>query len=411
MPRILFLSALDFKEKSIQVIRITPQSYARAGWDVHYIVARDNTKRGNYSYEPEISIPGVEVERFYWPLKRLRDLIQHRYLNLLSTKLAGLLVIVSLALRARRALSKQDFDVVYGYEMHGVLAVRLLRLFGFVGDAKIVSRFQGTWLAEMLRKRQGMRLLWNLDQVVALRSKSDLCIMTDDGTHGDFAYNRLNKGNEAKLRFWTNGTDQVESDLSYEEARRCLGVAADELVLLSVSRLEAWKRVDRNIEIAKALKERGIPFRYFVVGEGSMRDHLTRLAKEGNLHNEINFVGGIPHAQVQRYLSAADVFLSMYDLSNVGNPLLEAIRSRKIIVTLSNGDTSSWIKHKITGLIYDPQKANPNVIADDIISTLNDPSLLEKILISVDELSKKRLWTWSERMNAEIHEVSNLASQ
>ena len=43
----------------------------------------------------------------------------------------------------------------------------------------------------------------------------------------------------------------------------------------------------------------------------------------------------------------------MYTSTNVGNPLLEAIRHNKIIVTLNNGDTGDWIKHRVSGLIYD----------------------------------------------------------
>lgn len=69
--KILFLSALDFKEKSIQVIRKTPEAYVAAGWDVRYIVARDTTRRGNYSYEREINPDGVRIERFAWALTGL----------------------------------------------------------------------------------------------------------------------------------------------------------------------------------------------------------------------------------------------------------------------------------------------------------------------------------------------------
>lgn len=51
MKKILFLSGLDFKDKSIQVIRKTPEAYVNSGWSVHYIVARDTSSKGNYYYE------------------------------------------------------------------------------------------------------------------------------------------------------------------------------------------------------------------------------------------------------------------------------------------------------------------------------------------------------------------------
>ena len=71
MKKILFLSALDFKEKSIQVIRKTPEAYAAAGGDVDYIVARDDVKNGNYSYEEVINPQNINVKLFLRRRRRL----------------------------------------------------------------------------------------------------------------------------------------------------------------------------------------------------------------------------------------------------------------------------------------------------------------------------------------------------
>ena len=71
--RVLFLSSLDFKEKSIAVIRKTPEAYVAAGWDVTYIVARDTAANGNYSYEAVIDPEGMRIERFRWPIPRIRE--------------------------------------------------------------------------------------------------------------------------------------------------------------------------------------------------------------------------------------------------------------------------------------------------------------------------------------------------
>ena len=58
--KILFISGIDFKEKSIQVIRKTPEAYVKRGWDVHYLVLRDVSKRGNYYYEEPLNPSGVQ---------------------------------------------------------------------------------------------------------------------------------------------------------------------------------------------------------------------------------------------------------------------------------------------------------------------------------------------------------------
>lgn len=409
--RVLFLSAQDFKEKSIQVIRLTPEAYVERGWDVHYIVGRDTSERSNYFYEPEIPLPGARLERFVWPLARVRNAVRHRYLSLLLQKVAGVLVILKLALRGRRAFREVPFDVVYGYEMHGVLAGCLMHLLHpGTRRTQFVSRFQGTWLADILDKRQWGRLAWNLDQVIALRASNDLCIMTDDGTHGDKAYRRLG-GDPETLRFWTNGTNELLLP-SRAEARSKIGVPLDTLMLLSVSRLEGWKRVDRNIEVARALADLGMDFTYIIVGEGTLRDSLAEKVEQYRLRSHVRFAGGVPHDQVALYLGAADIFLSMYDLSNVGNPLLEAIRAGKIIVTLDNGDTSSWITHRVSGLIYDPEQDDLFArIADDIHEQTVDPLCRARILEGVAEVAEKRLWTWDERMQKEVADVAEIVGR
>jgi len=70
--KILFISGLDFKEKSIQVIRKTPEAYVAADWEVDYIVARDNSLFGDYHYEDEINPEGINITRVYWPFAKLR---------------------------------------------------------------------------------------------------------------------------------------------------------------------------------------------------------------------------------------------------------------------------------------------------------------------------------------------------
>ena len=111
MKKILFLSALDFKEKSIQVIRKTPEAYAAAGWDVDYIVARD-VKNGNYSYEQKITPAKLRIG--YKRLENFRGLFKANrvFLNKLAVD-----AIVELCLRAKKFMKTKQYDVIYGYDI------------------------------------------------------------------------------------------------------------------------------------------------------------------------------------------------------------------------------------------------------------------------------------------------------
>lgn len=391
--KILFLSGIDFKEKSIQVIRKTPEYYASCGWNVDYIVARDNVAGGNYSYEKEINPEGVNVSRFYWPIAKVRQM-SNRYLKLIFSKIASLIVIFSLALQGYKKIKSGNYDVVYGYELHGVLALMLIK--PFLKNEKIVTRFQGTFLNEMLENKQWLRLLFNADLILALKVKSDLTIMTDDGTEGDKALKKIRGvDNLGNIKFWTNGVNVIEHN-------NWPDISTERIKIVSISRLVGWKRVDRCIKVVEQLVANGFTnFEYEIIGGGDLKEKLEQMVKSLSLEPYVKFSGALPHHEALNILKKSQIFFSMYDSSNVGNPLLEAIRANKIIVTLNNGDTGSWIKHQINGLIYNPKDVFFEQAAIDIQTLVFDNILRKNMLDELYVVEKERLNTWDERLSKE----------
>lgn len=252
--------------------------------------------------------------------------------------------------------------------------------------------------------KQYSRLLFNLDLILAIRLHSDLLIMTNDGTQGNKAVEKIKSKKPYKMMFWPNGVDLLPSNINAP-----FNKVDGQVTFMSVSRLAGWKRVERNIEIMCSLKNLGVlNFVYYIIGEGDQRPSLEKIVNDFGLIDQVVFVGALKHKDVIGYLKNTDYFLSMYDSSNVGNPLLEAIRANRIIVTLDNGDTADWIMHKENGLIYDHRKIDCNAVAQDIIELLNKKDLLDYIKENIKETEKNRLWTWQDRLDKEIEVVSNL---
>jgi hypothetical protein len=76
---------------------------------------------------------------------------------------------------------------------------------------------------------------------------------------------------------------------------------------------------------------------------------------------------------------------------------------------LNNGDTGSWIKHKVNGFIYDPDDKNLFVkIAQDIVALLSDTETQNRISMNVFLTEKEKLRTWEERLNEEVNETEKL---
>ncbi len=416
MKKILFLSAIDFKDKSIQVIRKTPEGYRDAGWKVDYLVYRDRSFRSNYYYEQEINPEGISVIRRYVPLERLKNTIKFQVINAIISKLAGCMVVFGLYRQAIALCRQKKYDVIYGYETRGVLATLLVRLALTVTRQDlpfIIHRFQGTWLTSYLKNKNYLKLFLNADAVFALRLIPDLTIMTNDGTEGAWAAQAIRRWKKStKVEFLINGAENQTKDNALEKEFVSKYGLEGNRVLISVSRLVCWKRVDRCIAVAKELERIGFTnFKYLVVGEGVERARLEELVEEQGLNDRIVFVGAVPNNQVGSLLSIADLFMSFYDLSNVGNPLFEAIRANKIIVTLSNGSTHEWIDHWRTGLIYAPDDGFSRQAALDITTLLRDDVKIASIKLSIAALEEDKLWNWHQRMKHEVMVVDEMLVQ
>lgn len=404
---VLFVSGLDFKEKSIQVIRKTPEYYAKKNCIVDYVVARDNLNNGNYFYEEEINPEGVNVHRVYWPFPGMRANLS-RFLSLALTKVSACLVVIKLFLLAKKLLRKNDYDVIYGYEIHGVLAVYLLKKCGLVGGSKIVSRFQGSFLNEMIEKRQFARIVFNIDAILAMKADCDLMVLTDDGTKADEALRKINA--KTSYIFVPNGVDIPPANILAKKTRIDAFNNA-RITCISVSRLVGWKRVDRCLNVFKELcAHNGIEAEYLILGDGEEREHLESVARRLGIDHLVKFLGAVNQSEVFKYIADSDVFLSMYDHSNVANPLFEAMRLNKLIVTINNGSTGLWIKHMDNGLIYNEGFIDAKKISDDIVFLVSNEPELSSLLSNLSKTADEKLWTWDQRLQYEYQAVSALIS-
>jgi glycosyltransferase involved in cell wall biosynthesis len=418
--RILFLSGEDFKEKSIQVIRKTPEAYRDRGWGVHYIVYRDISNNSNNYSEDPVYIPDIDIQRYILPGWKLDNRITNKLLYSLVFRMRRVICIFLLFSKGWTFLRDRSVDVVYGYEPAGFVAARLLKIFGKTGSAKIVSRFQGVLhIKEWLRKGEKYRYITNFDYIYALKAPSDLCIMTNDGSQGETVLKQLHS-QQANVRFWPNGVDNfcISDDeiLSFKSQNHFYDIPTTKFV--SISRLDDHKRLDRGIKIIENLirQQQYTNLHYIIVGDGKLRSNFEALVKSKKLEQYIIFVGAVNYEKIKMYLYLSDFFISMYTSTNVGNPLMEAIRLNKLIVTLSNGDTGFWIQHKINGLIYpvdddvDLGINDYTLIASNIYQLIHSPKCQSNLIHGIKQTAKTRLWTWKERFDAEVKEVENLIS-
>ncbi|HLS80644.1 MAG TPA: glycosyltransferase family 4 protein, partial [Steroidobacter sp.] len=326
----------------------TLKGYIRAGARVHYITSvKDGVSEDAHAREIPAGLPELIVHRFRIP----RLLVGRR----LQSKAVRLVQFPLLAARQIQSVAQEHgADLVYAYESSAVLAAEWLRRRDVL-PAPYIARYQGTILGARYDER--WYAVRKLESLLSLQARASAYVMTDDGTLGDQALRYWNDNiTDENLLFMRNGIDLSIGDLRVDRAKELAsrGLDPGDTYLLTVCRLIEWKRVDRAIRVVAALKSRFPRLRLLVCGDGPARSSLERLAADCDVQAQVRFLGGQSRADVGVLMHCADIFLSLYDVSNCGNPLFEALLAGKPLITLNNGATASVIQDGVNGRIIDP---------------------------------------------------------
>lgn len=406
MPRVIFVSTITLwsmgKGHGGPAFTQTVQKYIREGWEV-YLVSDEPSNAGYPELDRAHNI--VLKKSPFYQFSRKRKI--GFFFRLLDQWYTGR--------RFRSVVSElvkgsPNDTVLYAYEIYGVPACKKL---SSTYHLPLVTRFQGTVLSGVKQFNTYLRLYYH-PHLRALSTSADLVIMTDDGTLGDQVLHSLK--NFSPTVFWKNGLELLSLGYTAEqieimgrERRTALGLSEDTFMLLTVSRLVGWKRVERAIHGLHQCAARIPKAKLVVVGDGDARASLEELVRSLGLEGRVIFTGSMPHSEVYSYMAAADVFLSLYDLSNVGNPLLEAMTLGKCVVTLDVGNTAHEIINRQNGILLTYETLDS--LGECLVELYEDPALRQKLGENAAAYAREHYWTWEDRMDAELKRVQYLLSE
>lgn len=293
---------------------------------------------------------------------------------------------------------RQKPDVIYVSSNLPTIAGYLLSKYYRI---PYIQRQYGTFLFAKLNN--WLELIKYYAEVISFLLPAQKFIITDDGTYGDRVAKHFNISNE-KILFLKNGIDKEKKSLCKEECRKYLieklNLPPNAFLTITVSRLVKWKRVDRAINAFNMIKEKDAFL--LIIGDGEEREHYESLKNNSN----IIFLGALSNLEVQKYMVACDLFLSLYDLSNLGNPLLEAMNAGLPIITLNNGNTKSVYKNK--NLILLPCSSEEDIVKNvynNILLLKENVVLRSKIAKNAKLYAKEEILSWEDRISMEVKEI------
>lgn len=178
-------------------------------------------------------------------------------------------------------------------------------------------------------------------------------------------------------------------------------VAEVEGRVVFVGRLEKWKGIDVLLRAFVRIKcpmpnDQGIPksqapiLRLRIVGEGSQRKPLEKLAGDLGISDRVTFTGFIPVPQVYKEFAEAEIFCGLSRSEALGNVFLEAQAAGCAVIGTEVGGIPDIVKDGETGLLVPPDDAE--AAADALKKLLEDEDLRRRLAQAGVENAKGYDW-------------------
>ncbi|GAA2188543.1 hypothetical protein GCM10009848_29960 [Micromonospora lupini] len=185
-----------------------------------------------------------------------------------------------------------------------------------------------------------------------------------------------------KIRLIPNGVraeDHAFDGAARDRIRRALGIDDATVLVCCVGRLHVQKRVDRALQAAAALRDRGLGdrFRFLMVGDGPDDGRLRGLVRKLQLEKMVVFTGRVDADAVPDYYSAADVsLLTTARLEGLPMAVLEALASGLPCVVTAGSIRSEALSR----VMHEVDTSNSDALADVVLKVTADRAPRENLL-------------------------------
>lgn len=422
---------IDFLKAGNQSLLNTVEAYITNGFYVHLVSSNPANNPICYQYDelPKSIREGLSIYRFKTVASMIRKksnaaprqsynfkerdstavikFLKRRYnldqlITIISFVIGGLPII-------KEIIRKNSIDYIYGYEIYGAILGYILKKY-ILKSALYIKRFQGTYLFPYLDKRD---IFFRLPaHYIAIKCNSDLIVMTNDGTRGNEVIRKLNPN--SNYLFLMNGIskDIEKIDIPDRSAifnRYNRNSASYKFVLLASSRIVNWKRIDRCIDIMNIIvnKMHIEDILLIIAGDGDELDLIEGYANKYRIINNVIFTGSVDHKYLNSLFNIADLILSLYDVSNLSNTVIEALICGKPVLTIDDGSTNYLLKHKYNSILLKLDRMFIQNAAAEIENLYNSPNELNRLKTNAI-ISSKKILSWESRMRIEIDNVLKL---
>lgn len=312
---------------------------------------------------------------------------KYNFLTLLNKWLKWVLVILDniflfFLLNIKFSKVIRNANIIIGYEDNFTLCAKWTSL---LLRKKYINKFQGTIL-KATNKNESLAVKYFPHNYFSL-NKSNLCLMVNDGTDGDY-YAKQRGCND--IFFEPHGVLQYEHNVEELEMLKSLKKAG-KFILFNNASGSTWKRPDRIIRALLRLDKAVLNNIVLITTYyGPDRLKLIEFTKRKGLDNRVIFAEGLNNIQCNYILQNSDVIVMTNDISNLGNPILEAIFYKIPIISINDGSLDGFVTDNKDSLLVNLNSNFDQNVANAIEKLYKDKGYYQNLKRNMNKNNQVR---------------------
>jgi glycosyltransferase involved in cell wall biosynthesis len=184
-----------------------------------------------------------------------------------------------------------------------------------------------------------------------------------------------------------------------------LGVGADTALFVFAHHLLASHHPRVLVDAASTLLAEGVDIAVCLLGDGPERVSLIEHVERLGIERRVILPGNVPRARVRELMTSATAVVSLDELSNLVNSVLEAVALGVPVIATATGGTRTLLEDERNALIVEN---NSDAVAQALRRIADDPQLRSRLSAGAVETAGSKLESWSTRMSQESQMLSDL---
>ena len=226
--------------------------------------------------------------------------------------------------------------------------------------------------------------------------------------NSNYSYRKLNGFglNKKKMAIVTGGVDTEKfkpvSSSNKKKLRKKLGLPADKVIILSSCRLVRFKGIEYVLKAIYQSNNKD-SIHYLLVGDGSEKEKIMRLAHNLGIQDSITMTGEVSMESIHQYYQLSDIYChapiltrnyvlggSYIHTETMGRSFCEAMSAGLPTVATDVGGVSDVVKEKEGGVLVPPKEIH--TLKKEIESLVSSKSKRQKMGLQARKNAKKFSW-------------------